>query len=369
MAIHPKLVDEKIPGFIYADAPRNVYWEMTRACDLECKHCRADAQHQRDAGELTTEQGKELIRNVKDMGSMLILTGGDPMKRDDLFELMEFARAEHVPLAITQSTTPTLTEPVVKRFSEIGVAAVGISLDAPTAPVHDGFRQVDGTFARSMQALEWARKYNLAVQVNTTVTTGTLPHLPALYKLLREQASPPVRRWSLFLLIPVGRGMDLDTPTPEQVEELFGWVYKEAAGAPFHVGTVEAPHYRRYWIEQKLAEGGSMDEIRKRAGMMGFGVRDGNGVVFVSHLGEVYPAGFLPYPLLGNVRERSLREIYAESPALLELRDPNSFTGRCGRCEYRFACGGSRARAYAMTDNVLGDDPLCAYQPAADAAE
>ena len=140
MAIHPKLVDEEIPGFIYGDAPRNVYWEMTRACDLECKHCRADAQHQRDPNELTTEQGKALIRSVKEMGSMLILTGGDPMKRADLFELMEYARAEKVPLAITPSTTPTLTEPVMKRFSEIGVAAVGISLDAPTAPVHDGFR-------------------------------------------------------------------------------------------------------------------------------------------------------------------------------------------------------------------------------------
>ena len=369
MAIHPKLVDEQIPGFIYEDAPRNVYWEMTRACDLECKHCRADAQHERDAGELTTEQGKALIRSVKEMGSMLILTGGDPMKRDDLFELMAYARAEHVPLAITPSTTPTLTEPVMKRFSEIGVAAVGISLDAPTAPVHDGFRQVDGTFAGSMNALEWARKYKLPVQVNTTVTAGTLPHLPALYKLLRETASPPVRRWSLFLLIPVGRGMALDTPTPAQVEELFAWVYKEAASAPFHVGTVEAPHYRRYWIEQKLASGTSIEDIGKRAGMMGFGVRDGNGVVFVSHVGEVYPAGFLPYPLLGNVRDRSLREIYADSPALHELRDANSLRGRCGRCEYRFACGGSRARAYAMTGDVLGDDPLCDYQPKAAAAE
>ena len=365
MAIHPQLVDERFPGFIYGDAPRNVYWEMTRACDLECKHCRADAQHERDPHELNTEQGKALIRSVKEMGSMLILTGGDPMKRADLFELMEYARAEKVPLAITPSTTPTLTEPVMKRFSEIGVAAVGISLDAPTAPVHDGFRQVDGTFASSMRALDWAREYNLSVQVNTTVTTGTLPHLQSLYKLLSTTASPPVRRWSLFLLIPVGRGMDLDTPSPEQVEELFEWVYKDAAKAPFHVGTVEAPHYRRYWIEQKTAEGVSRDDIAKRAGMMGFGVRDGNGVIFVSHLGEVYPAGFLPYPLLGNVRDQSLREIYMNSPALLEMRDANKFTGRCGRCEYRWACGGSRARAYAMTGDVLGDDPLCGYQPGA----
>lgn len=358
-----RLVAGRFPGYVYDRAPRNVYWEMTIACGLACKHCRADAIRRRDPLELTGDEARAMLRDIKQIGSMLILTGGDPMMRPDLFELITYARAIRLPVSITPSTTPTLTRAAVRRFKELGVAAMGLSLDGPTADVHDAFRGVDGTFAHSLNALSWAREVRLPVQVNTTVTAETLPHLSALYELLREQTVPPVRRWSLFLLVPVGRGVTLGLPTAEQVEALFEWVYEIGRDAPFHVRTVEAPQYRRYWIRRRSAEIGRPFPLVAAAKALGFGMRDGNGVIFVSHRGEVYPAGFLPHPLLGNVRERPLSELYRTAPALRRLRDMEQLHGKCGRCAYRWACGGSRARAYAMTGDVLGSDPLCAYEP------
>ncbi len=363
MRSRPQVMGDEYPGSVFDQAPRNVYWEMTIACDLVCQHCRADALAERDPSELTTEQAQALMRTVAGMGSMMVLTGGDPMKRQDLFHLIEYGRGQGLSLAITPAMTPLLDRTAVGRFRELGVAAMGVSLDGPTADVHDGFRGVQGTFESTLRALEWARDVGLPVQVNTTVTAETMPHLAGLYDVLRQQASPPVRRWSLFLLIPVGRGAELNVPSAEEVEELFGWVYSVSERAPFHVSTVEAPHYRRYWIQRKLEHGMSRTEIGQAGARMGFGIRDGNGVVFVSHLGEVYPAGFLPFPLLGDVRQRPLDEIYRDSSPLLELRNADLLKGRCGRCEFRWACGGSRARAYAMLGDPMQEDPLCAFSP------
>ena len=361
-------IGSRYPGFLYRRQPRNVYWETTISCDLACQHCRASAIPHRDPRELTTEQGKALMRSVQELGSMLVLTGGDPLKRPDIKELIEYGRSLPIHVSITPSTTPLLQRETVERFDELGVSAMGVSLDGPTAEIHDAFRNVRGTFGYSMKALAWAREFDIPVQVNTTVTATTLPHVQAMYELLRDTAAPPVRRWSLFLLVPVGRGAELDTPSADEVERLFGWVYSISESAPFRVGTTEAPHYRRFWIQQKLAEGMPLRDIQARARPMAFGIRDGNGVIFVSHLGEVYPAGFLPHPLLGNVKDRPLHQIYRESEALHELQDPSNYKGRCGRCEFKFACGGSRARAYSMTGDPLGEDPLCAYQPSGTAA-
>jgi radical SAM protein with 4Fe4S-binding SPASM domain len=169
----------------------------------------------------------------------------------------------------------------------------------------------------------------------------------------------------LFLLVPVGRGTDLGLPDAALIEELFGWVYDVARDAPFHVSTVEAPHYRRYWIQRKLAEGTPPAAVAAAGKRMGFGVRDGNGVIFVSHRGEVFPAGFLPFPTLGNVRQTPLSELYRRAPALLQLRNMDQLKGACGACAFRWACGGSRARAYAMTGDVMETDPFCAlHSPA-----
>ncbi len=368
MRMHLDVVGEKYPGFLYSHAPRNVYWEMTIACGLACQHCRASAISSRDPLELAGEEARALMRSVKAMGSMLVLTGGDPLERPDLWELLAYGKEIGLRVAITPAVTPKLTRGILERMKELGVAAVGVSLDGPTREIHDGFRRVDGTFDRSMQTLCWAKELELPVQINTTVTRHSLEHLQAMYALLRDTAAPPVKRWSLFLLIPIGRGSELALPSAEQVESMFAWAYGISADAPFRVGTTEAPHYRRFWIQQKLREGMPLEQINARGKAMAFGIRDGNGVVFVSHRGEVFPAGFLPYPSLGNVRERALEEIYTDE-TLRSLRHPDNYGGRCGRCDFKYACGGSRARAYAMTGDAFGEDPLCVFEPNASAAQ
>ncbi len=352
------------PQFTYGDAPVNVYWEMTVACNLACRHCRADSLSTRDPLELTTEEGFALMRDVKSMGSHLVLTGGDPLKRPDVFELIAYGRSIGLPIAITPAVTPLLTEEVVHRLKSAGVATMGMSLDGPTAASHDGFRQVDGTFEMSLRALGWARDAGMPVQINSTVTRDTLALVPAMFDLLKTRCSPPVRRWSLFVLIPVGRGLMLGSPSAQQIEELFAWVYDHSQGAPFHMSTVEAPHYRRYWMQRKLAEGVPLEEVERRGRMMGFGIRDGSGIVFVNHHGDVYPAGFLPNPKVGNVKETPLPELYRTAPGLVALRQMDDLHGRCGRCEYRNLCGGSRARAWAATGDLMASDPLCVYEPA-----
>jgi AdoMet-dependent heme synthase len=359
------MVPSSVQRFIFADAPRNVYWETTIACQLACQHCRAEAIAQRDPEELTTTEGKRLIDSVKALGSLLVLTGGDPLERADLLDLIRYARSIHVPVAVTPSTTPTLTRETVATLCELGITALGVSLDGPCEAIHDQFRGVAGTFRHSMNALGWAREFGVPVQINTTVTRWTRPHLEALHELLVQSASPPVRRWSLFLLIPTGRGASLGALDGREVDQLFDWAYRASENSPFHVSTVEAPHYRRQWIEKLLLAGNSHETILRQGGRMGFGVRDGNGVIFVARNGDVYPAGFLPHPRLGNVRDTPLEALYRQSPELANLRDMDRLTGKCGRCQYRWICGGSRARAWAATQDLLGDDPACTYEPSA----
>ena len=214
----------------------------------------------------------------------------------------------------------------------------------------------------SQAALAWAREFGVPVQINTTVTQFTRPHLAALYEVLCKN-SPPVRRWSLFLLIPTGRGQSLTALDASEIDALFEWAYSISEAAPFHISTVEAPHYRRYWLERKRAEGVTAPELVRIGPRMGFGIRDGSGVVFVARNGDVYPAGFLPHPKLGNVRVTPLSKLYREAPELLALRNMDALEGRCGRCQYRWLCGGSRARAWAVSGNLRGEDPACSYQP------
>ncbi len=347
-------------GYLFQDAPQNIYWEVTRACDLVCRHCRADAQVDRHPHELTHEEGRRLLDDIAGMGSLLIFTGGDPLKRPDLFDLMAYARERRIPFGITPSTTPLLTREVLTRFKSLGVMALGLSLDAPTAEVHDAFRGWSGAFDRALEVLHWAGEVGISVQINTTVTARNIHWIPDMLEVLRP-FSPPIRRWSLFVLIPVGRGVTLGLPQPDELDRLFAWADEAQQDAPFHIRTVEAPHYRIRLLERLRT---LPDETRrKRLRSIGAGIRDGNGVIFVSHTGDVYPSGFLPLRA-GNVREAPLSEIYRTSPLLQTLRNPDLLEGRCGRCLYRYLCGGSRARAWGLSGNMMGEEPLCTvFQP------
>lgn len=255
--------------FVFAEAPRRIYWEVTRACDLACRHCRAEAMPRRSPDELTTTEALRLLDELSRFGTPaphVILTGGDPLKRPDLLALVEHAVGVRLPVLVAPSATGLLTRERVRALRAAGIEAMSLSLD--------GSSRVGG----------------------------------------------PV------------------------------------------ITTTEAPHYRRVALQRLKYERRSGEEVRRQPLWRGFGIRDGNGIMFVSHTGEICPSGFLPLPA-GNVRKQSPVEVYWDAPLFRALRQPDGFGGKCGRCEFRTICGGSRARAYAATGDPLGPDPLCAYEP------
>ncbi len=342
----------------YAQAPLNVYWEMTQACALACRHCRASAVPDAHPEQLTFEQGVRLIEQIPEFGDptpQLILTGGDPLMRADLYDLIDEARRLRIGVSITPAATPKLTRDVIAKLKEHGVEGLGLSLDGSTAAGHDSIRGVPGTFDRTMAAIEWAREFEMPVQINTLVCEETAPDVPAVYELLKPTG---IARWSLFFLISVGRGKVLQPLSSNEAELLMRWIYYASQIAPFIVATTEAPSYRRVALEIMRESGISGENIRGNRTTRGFGIRDGHGVMFVSHTGEICPAGFLPMAA-GNVKEDRLVEIYRRAPLFQQLHQPHEFEGRCGVCEYHNVCGGSRARAYAATGDPLASDPLC----------
>jgi AdoMet-dependent heme synthase len=341
----------------------NVYWEMTQSCALACRHCRAEAISTPHPLELSHDESLAFIGQIPGFGApipTLILTGGDPLARGDLFELIDFARALDIPVSITPAATPALTRDVLARLKERGVEGLGLSLDGSTAGRHDSIRGVPGVFDRTMQALAWARELEFPVQVNTLVAAETAGDMPAIYELLKPSG---IVRWSLFFLISVGRGKVLQPLSPEDAERLMLWIHETSQAAPFTVATTEAPSFRRVALERMRASGMSGEQIRRSGATRSYGIRDGHGIMFVSNTGEICPAGFLPLPA-GNVKRDNVVAVYRESPLFRQLHDPAQFEDRCGLCEYHTLCGGSRARAYSETGNPLASDPLCLYEPA-----
>lgn len=349
-----------LPTVTFEDAPLVVYWEATWACGLACRHCRAEAVLDRHPDELTTDEAEALLREVRAFGGpLLVITGGDPLERPDLFDLIRYGRGLGLRIAITPSVTPRLTPAIVGRFRDCGVETVALSLDGSRREAHDAFRAIPGCFEATLAAGRAVREAGMPLQVNTTVCAETVDDLPAIHRVVGEMGAT---RWSLFFLVPVGRGRALREVTPGRCERVLRWLSEIARSSPFAIKTTEAHHYRRVLFERLRREGRSPEEILHGPWARGFGVSDGNGVVFVSWRGEVYPSGFLPLSA-GNVRATSLVEIYRRSPLLRALRDRTRLRGRCGRCPYRGICGGSRARACAVTGDPLESDPLCAFQP------
>lgn len=346
----------------YSRTPMNVYWEMTQACALACRHCRAEAVPLPHPQELTLEEGTSFLHQILDFGDplpQLILTGGDPLARSDLYELIDQARQLGIGVSITPAATAAFTREVLIRLKDHGVEGLGLSLDGSSAGRHDSIRGVPGTFDRTMQAIRWAQELKMPLQVNTLVAAETADDVAAICELLKPFA---VSRWSLFFLISVGRGKVLQPLTPQQGEELMEWVYETSRTAPFTVATTEAPSYRRVALDKMRGEGMTGDQIKRSGAYRGFGIRDGHGIMFVSNTGDICPAGFLPL-VAGNVRRNRIADVYRNAPVFQALHDPSQFEGRCGYCEYHALCGGSRARAYGATGNPLAEDPFCAYEP------
>jgi len=374
----------------FNERPFVVIWENTRACDLACVHCRAAAQPKRSQFELTTEEGFTLIDQIADLGPRIfVITGGDPLKREDTYDLIRHAKERGLEPALTPSATPLLTAAAVSRMKRHGLTRLAVSLDASNAEQHDAFRRVPGSFDITLQAVRAAKREGIPVQINTTVTRRTIDDLPRMVELLTDLE---IAMWSVFFLVPTGRGKRGDLVTPETIEHLFGFLYETTKRVPFATRTTEAMHYRRYTLQRMALESGrNLNDLRdaktglidastlflqhgSRSMPLGVqaqrgtvsraprGVNEGKGFVFISHIGDVYPSGFLPLKA-GNVKNQSLGDIYRSSDLFVSLRDSSRLKGKCGRCEFRELCGGSRARAWSMTGDVFESDPMCSYQP------
>jgi radical SAM protein len=367
------------------ERPFLVLFELTGACDLACRHCRAEASPARAADELTTAEVSTVLDDLASLEAprpIVVLTGGDPFKRDDVAALVAHGSGRGLAMAVSPSGTPLASASNLEGIRRAGARTVSFSLDGASPATHDAFRQVTGSFQWTVMGCRLARQAGLRVQLNSTVTADTVHELPALLVLARELG---VSLWSVFFLVAAGRGAALTSLTASETEQVLHFLYEAAPSLPLK--TTEAPQYRRVVIERSQHAGGEGDfvgplheelaaELRRlvpesqgaaRAPLATsrrppLAVGDGRGVVFVSRRGDVAPSGFLPLHV-GNVRSTPLTDLYRQSPLLQAIRDPDRLAGRCGRCEYRRICGGSRAHAFAATGDPLAEDPMCPYEP------
>lgn len=348
-------------------SPMLVFYETTQACDLVCSHCRACAQTQRNPGELRTEDALRMIDQLAEFPEppMLVFTGGDPLKRSDIYQLIEAAVRKGLVASITPSATPLATYDAVRRLRDVGISRIAVSLDGTTAAAHDAFRGVRGSFARTLEILDHARSLEIPTQVNTTLHRGNVEQTEAMAELLAAQG---IALWSVFFLVPVGRAKADMRLTADECEEAFSRLWHEARRRPYAIKTTEAPHYRRFVVLHQHPSTWE-DPPQNIPGPLSrpfsaLGINDGKGVMFVSHTGEIYPSGFLPIEC-GKFPRDHVVEIYQSSPIFQSLRDSKQLEGKCSVCEFRNLCGGSRARAFALTGNLHAAEPDCNYLPRA----
>lgn len=353
----------RIPDFDLA--PLLVIWETTQACDLACRHCRASAQPGRHPEELSTDEGRRLIDSVAEMGTpLLILSGGDPLNRPDLAQLVAHGKARGLRMATIPAATEQLRFERLQELKEAGIDQIAFSLDFPRPHLHDAFRQVPGAFDRTIEAAGWARQLGIPLQINTTVCGETAPYMEEMAAFV---ANLGIVFWEVFFLVPMGRGTLLRGLHADECERLFEVLWRAESQRRFVLKVTEAPHYRR-WVAQHLEAQGEAAAapaaVHAPIGLSPKAVNSGKGFLFVSHRGEIFPSGFLPI-LTGNVRQDDLASTYRYAPVFRELRDPAWLKGRCGRCEFRANCGGSRSRAWAITGDAAATDPWCSYKPKA----
>ena len=345
--------------------PFLVFWEITQACDLVCDHCRACAQPDRHPEELNLPLCHKLIEQLASFPQrpILVLTGGDPMKRDDVFDIIWAGVDAGLTVTMTPSATPLVTPQAIEQLKAAGLSRLAVSLDGVDAATHDGIRGVERSFQQALQIIREARAVRLPVQINTMVSKRNVEQVDVMAEFI---ADLDIILWSVFFLVPVGRGVAEQRIAPEQYEEVFERLWHHAETKPYSIKTTEAHHYRRFVLQRggnPQRGTGELAEHADRVQRAPLGVSDGKGCMFVSHIGQILPSGFLPIEA-GRFPRDSVVEVYQDSPIFKQLRDPDGFGGKCGRCEFRQICGGSRARAYAVTGDYLAAEPDCVYQPA-----
>jgi len=365
------------PGSIdFNENPFIVIWETTRACDLKCIHCRAEAQPLPHPDELTHEEGIALLDEIYEMGNpMLVFTGGDCMLRKDIFELADYAIKKGMRVSMSPSATPQVTEERMDRAKEVGLSRWSFSIDGPNAEIHDAFRGISGTFDLTLEKIRYLNKIGISHQINTVINRHNYKQLEEMVPLVADLKASV---WYILMLVPTGRGQMDDCLTPVEHEKVFRWLYELSKTVPFDIKTTAGQHYRRVVYQQKQREKLLEDDnapisfedtkTRDMAHLIDGlkrapkGVNDGNGFIFISHTGEVMPSGLLPL-VAGNVKQERLRDIYRNNQMLKDLRNPDKYKGKCGKCEFRFVCGGSRSRTYAVTGDYLESEPFCVYIP------
>ncbi|MDH3225748.1 MAG: radical SAM protein [Thermoleophilia bacterium] len=323
--------------------PLLAIWETTQACGLACRHCRADARDWHSPDELTTQEGCDLISRVADMGTtVMVLSGGDPLRRDDLEDLIAHGTSVGVRMCTIPAVTERLTVDRMRSLRAAGVAKLAFSIDGATAESHDGMRQVPGTFDRSVERIRQARELGIDVQINTLVCASNVDELDEIARIAESLGAD---MWELMFLIPVGRGALLPELGPEECERAFGIIDAIERRVDFVVKATEAPHYRRYRREH-----GYEGHLHR--------VNAGKGFVFIAHDGDIYPSGFLPLTA-GNVREDDIVDVYRSSDIMRALRDPDRLAEPCRSCDWHDTCGGSRSRSYGLTGDPFAAEPWC----------
>lgn len=392
------------PNFFDIDfekAPFIAIWEVTRACDLRCVHCRAEAIPNRDPEELTREQGFKLIEELRAFSEtappLFVITGGDPLKSPYVYDYIKKADEVGLRVAVTPSATGLLTREAIHKMKENGLTRMAISLDGSTAEIHDNFRRQPGSYDHTIRAIKDALAEGITVQINTTISRWNVNDIDNLCELMQKFG---LTLWAAFFLVPTGRGEEKDEITPQQYEEVLAKLYRTAKKADFDLKTTAAPHYRRVVLQSQREAGSSADSgayLRPRSGegsaedrkqdagppawvmrpmlpggwargdsigRAARGVNDGNGFIFIDHVGEVYPSGFLPLKC-GNVKKQSVIDIYRNNVHLKRMRDFSQLKGKCWACDYRDVCGGARSRSFAVTGDYMASEPYCVYVPPA----
>lgn len=340
---------------------RLIAWEVTRACNLVCKHCRAEAITEAPPGELSTEEAKALIDTFPETGSpIIIFTGGEPLMRKDVFELVRYARDKGLRCVMAPNGT-LITPEIAQEMKESGIARCSISIDAPEAESHDLFRGVPGAFKAALQGIEYLKEAGIEFQINTTVTKNNIHSFKDTFKLAEDLGSSA---WHIFLLVPMGRAAKLldQVITAKEYEEVLNWFYDFRKTTDMHLKATCAPHYYRIMRQRAKEEGIAVTPEVFGMDALTRGCLGGTGFCFISHSGQVQPCGYLELDC-GNIRDTPFPEIWRNSKPFQQFRTPSEYEGKCGHCEYHRVCGGCRARAHSISDNYMAEEPLCTYAP------
>ncbi len=345
-----------------SEVPRLVAWEVTRACNLACIHCRAAAVNKPDPSQLSTKEGLRLIDQIAALGQgiILILTGGEPLMRGDVFDLAAYGTEKG--LRVVMAPNGTLITPVAaQKMKSSGIQRISVSIDGASAEDHDNFRGINGAFDGLMEGVNHARAAGIEFQVNTTVTRQNLDHLEDIQDMVVRMGAVAHH---IFLLVPTGRGRNLsgEVISAQEYEDVLGWFYERRDQVPLQLKATCAPHYHRILRQRAKIDGRPVNFNTFGLDAVSKGCLGGQGFVFISHTGQVQPCGYLELDC-GQVREKDFGDIYRTSTIFQHLRDQKLYKGRCGICEYWKVCGGCRARAFEATGDYLAEEPLCLHQP------